>query len=212
MKRLVVLPPAHDGVGQEARAGEASGDRQLDGVADEDLGWLATVAVLAHELRVRQRHHHRRGRPPLEHLARLDADAHERVHTFALDLGRQDLDWDARDVGGQRLADGNASRVLRHQALLDDRLGFRCAAGAAQAERQHRQRELGVVARQPLRLLAQQAASQPLIFLLEVQDQLPVLVALRGQLRVLGHDLGELRLDPSQPIIEADRVAHAFDK
>ncbi len=72
-------------------------DGELQGGRGEHFGCSSTLAVLAHELLVRDGNDHARGGTTLEHLARLAADELECVEPFAQDLGRQDFDRHARE-------------------------------------------------------------------------------------------------------------------
>jgi hypothetical protein len=58
------------------------------------------------------------GGTALDGLAHVFADALERVEAFLLDLGRQHLDLDARQVLGQRLAPGRLAARVRLDLLL----------------------------------------------------------------------------------------------
>ncbi len=143
--------------------------------------------VFADELRVHQLDHEARGGAALEHVASLLPDALERVEPFALDLRRNHLDGDARQMFAERLA----HRLLA--GVLGDRLFvvLRCGLGligrvgrAAQGELQNVQRQLRIVLRQPLRLLPQETPLELLVLFLQQKHELSVLVALLLEPRV----------------------------
>ena len=57
-------------------------------------------------------HDHQRGRSPLDGLGHVLTDAHEGVGALLLHLGRQHLDFDARELLGQRFTKSPAARRL----------------------------------------------------------------------------------------------------
>src|SRR5690606_19634806 len=103
MKRQVILPAAHDRVGQHSRASKASLDRKLGSLTNPDIGSFP-VSVLAHELRLDDARNDKRRRSSFDHLGDLFADLVERIEAFALDLVGDDLDIDSRKVLRDRLA------------------------------------------------------------------------------------------------------------
>ena len=162
VQREVILPAAHDGIGQEARAGEAARDRQLRGSPIRIRRWRWSRSLRTNFGSDAPRR--RRGRTALEDLARLHADPHVRSSPRARPRAGQ-LDRNAREIVGQELRPGTR-RVCSPPALS--------VTASASARRRPRpasasigRGRAGVVGRQALRLLTEQAASQPLIFLLE---------------------------------------------
>jgi hypothetical protein len=98
-------------------------------------------------------HDHQRRRTALDRLADVFADAIERITPLALDLVGEDLDIDAWQVIGQRLAPTRfRTRVLADALLVDGRLWRGVVAAWAQQRREHLHGELRVVWREPLRL------------------------------------------------------------
>ena len=114
-------------------------------------------------------------RRPLEDFAHLFTDALEGIEPEALDLGRQHLDLDAREVLGNRLAAGGLAPLVRTDLFDLDlgRLGL-----LAEQHLEDGKRELAVVVREALGLLSEEAALELLILLAQQKVELAILVAL----------------------------------
>lgn len=124
----MILPPLHDRVGEHARSGKATRDRQLKRLRDEHLRQRVALPTLGHELRPDNTRDNERRRPALDDLAHFFADALERIEPLLLYFGREDLDRDARQMLRQRFAAGGlAARVLR-----DDLVRFRRLEGGVE--------------------------------------------------------------------------------
>ncbi len=118
------------------------------------------------------------------------ADYVERIEPLSLDLGRNELDVDARPVVARPTALRHLARVLGDDArLLFLGRRRRRLLTAAQHQAQDGQRQLSVILRQLFGLLAQKPALESLVFFTQVRVQLLVFVALALellQLRALG--------------------------
>lgn len=136
------------------------------------------------------------------HFARIDADDLERIQAIALYFGRHDLDVDARPLVVERLANGLLARVLGNDLLrlrlLRVLLGWR----SAHHHSEHRERQLRVILRESLSLLPQQSAFETLVFFLQQEHELAVLVTLALE---LAHVRGELRLESLKSLFKRRR-------
>jgi hypothetical protein len=128
---LVVLPAAHDRVGEQAGPGEPALDRQLGRLGNQHRGGAVADAVLGHELRPDHPHDDGGGRAPLEDFAHLLADPLEVLEALALPVERDELDLHPREVLGERLA----ARGLP-PLVLADLVGFGARGRRLLAEQQ----------------------------------------------------------------------------
>ncbi len=156
----VILPAPDDRVGEHAGPGEATRNRQLQGLGDEDLGELVTLTAFEHELRSYDASHDERCRAALDHFAHVLADALECIEPLSVHLGWQHLDDDTREVLRQRLTSGRwTARVGLYLLLGIRRRESRVELGAltlSQHHREHVERELRAV-RQVLGLRGEEA-------------------------------------------------------
>ena len=108
VQRLVILPAAHDRVGQHPRAGPAAQDGQVGRIADQHLDRPLARRVLGDELRPDHPHDDARGAAALEHFAHLFPDAAEvfEARSAAPRAGsaRRRRAGDARAAAGGRAA------------------------------------------------------------------------------------------------------------
>jgi hypothetical protein len=187
--------------GEHPRPGEGARDRQLERLCGQDFGLAASLTIPANELRAHDSSHDERSRTPLERLADVLANALERVEPLPLDLGRQHLDFDPRQVLGQRLAPGRFSTGMRFDFLLDIGGGqCRIELGRlplSEHHRQYAQRQLRLVVRKVLGLGREDAELQLSAPLHRLQVQGAVLLALtlggRDPLLQLVESLHDLR-------------------
>ncbi len=146
------------------------------------------VARLRHELRADQLDDDGRGRPPLEHLAHLGADALELIEPLALHVERHELDLDARQMVRQRL-----SPRRRAPGVRADRLGGRRRGGVRpEQSAEEPEGELAVVRRESLGQLAPESALELRIRLAELLVEVPIAVALGGHGGERGLEPGDL--------------------
>jgi hypothetical protein len=161
VQRLVVLPPAHDGVGQHPRARPAPENGQVGRIADQHVDRSLARRVLGDELRPDQPDDDARRPAALEHLAHLFPDAPEVFEPALLDLMRDQLDVDAGEVLGQRLA---ATRLRPLVAADGPRLlGLLGRPVLGEESFDEGQGELAIVRRDALGLLAEKALLELLV-------------------------------------------------
>ncbi len=191
VQRLVVLPAAHDGVGEHARAGPAAQDGQVRRVADQHLDRPLARGVLGDELRPDHAHDDARRPPALEHLGHLFPDAAEVLEALLLHLVRDQLDVDPGKMRGQRLAAARLPALMRPDALLLDEL-----RGAVLREQcfEQGQRELAVViTRDALGLLPEQALLELLVVFPKLLVEGLVLIAGGDRSGQRGFECGDPR-------------------
>src|SRR5438552_9404282 len=174
----MILPAAHNGVGEHRRAGGAALDGQLDRGRDQYLGRFGSaVAAFAKEFLVTQRDDDGRRGSALEHLTAVFADQLEILDALDQNLGRKNFDVHARQVLRKGLSDRLFALVRGHRL---QRLAGRQRSQSLATERQVEdgERELRVVLRQSLCLLPEQPTLEPLDLLLQQPRELLVFVAL----------------------------------
>jgi AmmeMemoRadiSam system protein B len=115
------------------------------------------------------------GGPALEHLTHLRADALELVEPLLLDFERDELDIDAGQMIGQRLAPDRFRPRMGPHGL--GRGGRR--TGPAEERGEEGERQLTVVGRQALGLLAEEPPLELLVGFDQAEVEGAVLVALR---------------------------------
>jgi len=108
--------------------------------------------------------------PPLEHTARLLSDDIERIEALALDLGRNELDVNARPVIARAAPLRYLARVLGNDARGLFVCGrWRRLFATAEHQAKDGERQLGVVLQQLFSLLAEQSAFESLVFFTQVR-------------------------------------------
>jgi len=98
MQRLMIAPAFNDGLSEQSGPGNALWDWHRKRVGDADRRLESLLVGFAYELLAHDLHEHARRGPPLKHAARLLPDDVERIEALALDLGRNELDVNARSV------------------------------------------------------------------------------------------------------------------
>ncbi len=217
VERHVILPPLDDRVGEHAGTGEPARDGQLERIGDEHLGLGVALAILAHELRAYDARDDEGSGAALDRFAHVLANALERVQPFLLDLRREHLDLDARQVLGQRFAACRLSARVRFDLLLGIRGGKRSVElrglPVAEHHREHVERELRLVIRQVLRLRCQKAELQLPASLHRLQVERAVLVSLTHRSFSLALGSREALLELVEPLhgsARRQRRSHHF--
>ena len=193
VERLVILPAADDRVGQHARAGPAAQDGQIGRIADQHLHRPLARRVLGDELRPDHPHDDARGAAALEHFAHLFPDAAEVFEPALLHLERDQLDVDAREMRGQRLA---AARRRPLVGADPPRRGGLRRAVLREEGLDERERELALVRGDAFGLLAEQPPLELLVVFPQLLVEGLVLIAGGGRggegLFELGHACEEV--------------------
>ncbi len=194
VQRQVVLPAAHDRVGQQARARKTARDRQLERLRRRDPRRRARGALLADELRPLDVDRDERGRAALDDLAHLLADPDEGVEAEALHLVGDELDLDARQVLGKGLAARGLAPRVGGDRLPRLALG-RFLDAIAEQRGEELERELRLVGREPLGLLPEEPALELLVDLEQLEVERVVAFALFGELGVPCSECGNGSLE-----------------
>ena len=175
----MIAPAFNDGLGEQPGPGDALWNWQREWISDTDRRLESLLVGFSYEFLPHDFDEHARSRSPLEHAARLLADDVERIEALALDLGRNELDVNARPVIARAAPLRHLARVLGNDARgLFVCRRWRRLFTTAEHQAEDGEGQLGVVLRQLFRLLAQQSALESLVFFTQMRVQLLVLVAL----------------------------------
>src|SRR4051794_23552686 len=98
MQRLMIAPAFNDGLGEQSGPGDALWNWQREWVSDAHRRLERLLVSFAYELLAHDLDEYARSRSSLQHTSRLLPDNVERIEALTLDLGRDELDVNARPV------------------------------------------------------------------------------------------------------------------